>query len=91
MWCAIWDDVVIEPFFINGNLTGEGYRDLLNNQWIGRGGPVNWPARSPRISPNRFLFMGYLKNIVYPASTIQELKASIIRNTQNITRDTLMK
>uniref|UniRef100_T1JKS9 DUF4817 domain-containing protein n=1 Tax=Strigamia maritima TaxID=126957 RepID=T1JKS9_STRMM len=29
---AIWDDVVIGPFFINGNLTGERYRSLLNNQ-----------------------------------------------------------
>uniref|UniRef100_T1JFP1 Uncharacterized protein n=1 Tax=Strigamia maritima TaxID=126957 RepID=T1JFP1_STRMM len=35
-------------------------------------------------------FSGYLKNIVYPASTIQELEASIIRNTQNISRNTLV-
>uniref|UniRef100_T1II02 DUF4817 domain-containing protein n=1 Tax=Strigamia maritima TaxID=126957 RepID=T1II02_STRMM len=44
VWCAIWDDVVIGPFFINGNLIGERYRDLLNNQV--------WPVLEPLLDAN---------------------------------------
>ena len=35
------------------------------NRWIGRGGPVKWPARSPDFSPLDFFLWGKLKDIVY--------------------------
>lgn len=28
--------------------------EVFPNCWIGRGGPINWPARSPDLSPNDF-------------------------------------
>lgn len=31
-WCGIWDDAIIGPFFIEGNLNGEMYRNLLQNE-----------------------------------------------------------
>jgi transposase len=44
-------------------------RNWLNekfpDRWIGRRGPIEWPARSPDLSPPDFFLWGYLKNIVY--------------------------
>lgn len=34
-------------------------------RWIGRGGPVTWPARSPDLTPLDFFLWGYLKERVY--------------------------
>ena len=35
------------------------------DRWIGRGGPVEWPARSPDLTPPDFFLWGYLKHKVY--------------------------
>ncbi|EFN61939.1 hypothetical protein EAG_00101, partial [Camponotus floridanus] len=44
-------------------------RDFLNerfnNRWIGRGGPIAWPPRSPDLTSPDFYLWGYLKNTVY--------------------------
>lgn len=44
-------------------------RDFLNRhfsqKWIGRGGALHWPARSPDLTPLDFFLWGYLKNNVY--------------------------
>ncbi|KZC13902.1 hypothetical protein WN55_06252 [Dufourea novaeangliae] len=44
-------------------------RDALNelypNKWIGRGGLVSWPLRSPDLTPLVFFLRGALKNAVY--------------------------
>lgn len=37
----------------------------FNGRWIGRGGPVAWPARSPDLTSPDFYLWGYLKNVVY--------------------------
>lgn len=37
----------------------------FGNSWIGRGGPVPWPARSPDLNPLDFSFWGFMKNEVY--------------------------
>ena len=56
-------------------------RQFLNrhfaNKWIGRGGPVAWPARSPDLNPLDFHLWGHLKSIVY-ATSIEN--AEILRN-----------
>ena len=53
--------------------------DVLNERfpdaWIGRGGPIPWPPRSPDLSPLDFFLWGYIKNIVY---------AEKIRNIQHL-------
>lgn len=54
-------------------------RNWLNanypRRWIGRGGPVAWPARSPDITPLDFFAWGFLKEKVYssPVNTRDEL------------------
>ena len=53
--------------------------DVLNERfpdaWIGRGGPIPWPPRSPDLSPLNLFLCGYIKTIVY---------AEKIRNIQHL-------
>lgn len=66
-------------------------RNFLNhtfvNSWIGRGGPVEWPARSPDLSPNDFFLWGHLKSTIYTArrhQNIDSLKDSITEACFNV-------
>ena len=56
-------------------------RQFLNrhfaNKWIGRGGPIARPARSPDLNPLDFHLRGHLKSIVH-ATSIEN--AEILRN-----------
>lgn len=58
-------------------------------RWIGRGGPVHWPARSPDLTCLDFFLWGYLKAKVYhtPVSSAEELVARIVAAAGQI-RDT---
>jgi len=44
-------------------------RDYLNesfpNRWLGHGGPVAWPPRSPDLTPLDFYLWGHVKTLVY--------------------------
>lgn len=79
-------------------------RNWLNenfpNRWIGRGGPVNWPARSPDLNPLDYYLWGNMCNIVYATEVdtpeellrriyaagnqIKENRFEILRTTQHI-------
>ncbi|CAK1590750.1 unnamed protein product [Parnassius mnemosyne] len=58
-------------------------RDHLNerfpNRWIGRGGPIAWPPRSPDLNPLDFFLWGYFKEIVYQGenNSEQELRQKL--------------
>lgn len=39
--------------------------ERYRNRWIGRGGPVHWPARSPDLTPMDFFLWGTIKQYVY--------------------------
>jgi transposase len=55
-------------------------------RWLGRRGPLEWPARSPDLTPCDFFLWGYLKNIVYrerPA-TIEQLRERIAKACEEI-------
>lgn len=68
--------------------------DTYGHRWIGRGGPVAWPPRSPDLNPLDFYLWGHLKEIVYktPVNTREELLERIenafntIRGDHNICR-----
>lgn len=49
-------------------------------QWIGRYGPVRWPARSPDLTPLDFFLWGHIKNEVYSTEvdTVDDLRNRII-------------
>lgn len=38
---------------------------IFPGRWIGRGGPISWPARSPDLTPLDFCLWGWLKSEVY--------------------------
>ena len=44
-------------------------RDYLNesfpNRWLGLGGPVAWPPRSPDLTPLDYYLWGHMKTLVY--------------------------
>ncbi|KAJ8943757.1 hypothetical protein NQ318_011969 [Aromia moschata] len=42
-----------------------GLTNNLEEKWIGRYGPICWPARSPDLSPLDFFLWGFSKEIVY--------------------------
>lgn len=66
--------------------------NTFGNKWIGRYGPVPWPARSPDLTPCDFYLWGHMKQIVYstPTDSIQDLRqrvenaATQIRNRPEI-------
>ena len=50
--------------------------ETFPGRWIGRCGPIEWPPRSPDLTPPDFFLWGYLKDKVYGHSiaNIDELK-----------------
>ena len=44
-------------------------REYLNecfpNRWLGHGGPVAWPPRSPDLTPLDYYLWGHMKTLVY--------------------------
>lgn len=71
-------------------------RNFLNeqfeNQWIGRNGPVEWPARSPDLTSPDFYLWGYIKNLVYNnrPDNRAEMEQRIRDACQNIPREVLL-
>ena len=61
-------------------------RGTFPNRWIGRQGPIEWPARSPELTPPDFYLWGLLKNKVFAHKprTIDELRQSISQECINI-------
>ena len=69
--------------------------NVFPNRWIGRGAPVQWPPRSPDLTPMDFFIRGgKMKCLVYetPIDTPEELvarvteAAAIILETQSFAR-----
>ena len=62
-------------------------------RWIGRRGPVEWPARSPDLTPLDFFLWGVLKNKVFSdkPKTLNDLKQSIIIAWEDITPEMCKK
>lgn len=62
-------------------------------QWIGRGGPVNWPPCSPDLTSPDFYLWGYLKNVVYAErpTTRDDMIVRIRQACRSIPRATLLR
>jgi hypothetical protein len=66
-------------------------RDYLNaqfqNRWLGIYGPIEWPPRSPDLTPLDFFLWGHLKTIVYadPSINLQNLKDKITATCNQLT------
>ena len=59
------------------------------NKWIGCGGPIRWPARSPDLNPLDYFLWDHLQTLVNysPVDTMEELRV-IIMNAINRIRQT---
>ena len=66
---------------------------LLPDAWIGRRGPVEWPPRSPDLTPLDFYLWGHLKAMVYQESirNVNHLKDRIINSFAQISPDVLLR
>ncbi|KAE8747084.1 hypothetical protein FOCC_FOCC006222 [Frankliniella occidentalis] len=62
-------------------------------RWIGRDGPVAWPARSPDLTPPDFFLWGHVKNVVYETKpdTEEELRDRIEAAFRAVTPATLVR
>lgn len=71
------------------NVVRAALNDKLEGRWLGRRGAIEWPARSPDLTPLDFFFWGYLKNKVYSVKqrTLVELKDSIRHHICNLNHD----
>lgn len=61
------------------------------NRWIGRRGPIEWPARSPDLSPLDFFLWGHLKSLIYKTDVpnLDALRQRIVEECGRITPETL--
>lgn len=59
--------------------------------WIGRGGTLKWPPRSPDLTPLDFFLWSFIKNKVYatPPTSLADLKQKIINAFTTVTVDML--
>ncbi len=58
----------------------------IGDRWISKRGPVNWPPRSPALTPVDFFLWGYVKYKVYSdeIESIEHLKSRITSATRSI-------
>lgn len=72
-------------------------RDYLNHvfprRWIGRRGSVEWPARSPDMTPLDYFLWGYTRSQIYKQKpdNLDELKARIRETIRAISPEVLHK
>lgn len=60
--------------------------DNYPERWIGRGGPVGWPARSPDLTPLDFYIWGHMKGLVYAVEILsrEQLQQRIMNAADEI-------
>ncbi|XP_050342348.1 uncharacterized protein LOC126768367 [Nymphalis io] len=65
-------------------------REIFGQKVISKRGDINWPPRSPDLSPMDFFLWGYLKSKVFNNNpqSIEELKENIREEIQNISPNT---
>lgn len=75
-----------------GRIVREYLDEIFPGKWIGRRGTIEWPARSPDMTPLDFFLWGHIKNIVYKnrPPNIQDLQERIRHEIVNITPNTLL-
>lgn len=58
--------------------------------WVGRGGPIQWPPRSPDLTPLDFFLWGRIKSLVYfnETTSAEDLKNRIVVAFEKVKNDT---
>ena len=88
MWVQL-DDV--EPHY--ARIVREFLNNMYLQRWIGRAGPVSWPARAPAMTSLDFFLWGFIKDKVYkePPTTREDMKNWIREACVAIPRHILLK
>jgi hypothetical protein len=83
--------MMVHNFIIIAVLDSRYLDNWRGDHWIGRGGPVAWPARSPDLTPLDFFLWGFVNQEVYQEkpTTSQDMKNRIRNVFQTIRRETL--
>lgn len=61
---------------------------------IGRGGILDWPARSPDLNPLDYFLWGFIKSFIYdqnPPQSLEELEEQFQQALQNLTAEMIRK
>ncbi|XP_066600142.1 uncharacterized protein [Prorops nasuta] len=60
--------------------------EKFQRRWIGRGAPVQWPPRSPDLTPLDFFLWGHVKSLVYvtPVETENQLIERIVTSFDEV-------
>ena len=67
------------------NLVRQHLSNTFGIQWIGRGGPISWPPRSPDMTPLDFFLWGNLKRLYStPVHTREDLIERITQHCNEI-------
>ena len=75
-------------------LVRESLNRHLSNRWIGRGGPIIWPPRSPNLSIPDFWLWGQIRDNLYKAprpKSLQDLKARLTYLLENVDKASIQK
>ncbi|PSN47439.1 hypothetical protein C0J52_01928, partial [Blattella germanica] len=77
VWCGLSSRSLVGPFFFD-SITGEAFLDdYLQGHWIGRRGPIEFPPRSPDLTPMDFYLWETVKDQVYKPRTLEEFRQEI--------------
>lgn len=56
--------------------------DTFPNKWIGRGGEISWPPRSPDLNPCDYYFWPFIQNQLYDGTDFENIQALILKLRQ---------
>ncbi|EZA51365.1 hypothetical protein X777_09997 [Ooceraea biroi] len=67
--------------------------NVFRNGWLGIGGTVEFPSRSPDLTALDLFLWGYLKNIIYQveSTTAEDMKRRIVETCRNISALTFQR
>ncbi|XP_025194313.1 uncharacterized protein LOC112593936 [Melanaphis sacchari] len=76
----------------NAIIVREYLNQTFGHKWMGTYGPVQWPPRSPDITPLDYFLWGHLKTVVYanPPINLEDLKNKIIIACSELTEDQII-
>jgi len=75
----------------NANMVKHYLNQHFPQRWLGTNGPLQWPPRSPDLTPLDFFLWGYLKNNVYAeqSTSLDDLKERITSACKTVTSEML--
>jgi hypothetical protein len=62
-------------------------KEKFPNAWIGKGGPIFWPTRSPDLTPMEIFLWGYVRNIMYG----EKIRDRITTDIATVTPDVIQR